>query len=380
MNQIDNLLKRISVLSKKYDEISSLSGEKFNIFNLLGVNSDEVIHSKILAMLLDPHGMHQKQDVFLKCFLEELNIKDFNTKNAAVKTEYYIGQIDESYESGGRIDIVINSNKQIIIENKIYASDQKNQLSRYRKSNPDAIIIYLTLDGRTADDNSLGDLDPEDIINISYKDFIIQWLGLCRKESVDFPTLRETITQYINVLRELTGQTRSEQMADEIVNVLSENEDNVSAAFDVASNIPALKERIIAEYFISDLKETAKKFSIDLDIDSYGCLSSYWGFSFKKSEWKYVCILFEFESSDLRNLIYGLSYLDKEKMPKELDDELRRMGKSTKTCPIVRSMDKYKDWDKDVFVMLKEGPDSDLLQTIEDKIMEMIKIIEKFKL
>ena len=103
-------------------------GEDFNIFEVMGMESDEVFtHSAILACLLDPNGSHGCGDVFLKLFLSSLLIFsdwNFSTKNAKTQVEYSIGPILKSREEGGRIDILLESDqKGIIIENKIYACD-----------------------------------------------------------------------------------------------------------------------------------------------------------------------------------------------------------------------------------------------------------------
>jgi cell division protein FtsA len=68
--------------------------------------------------------------------------------NVMRSVEKYTGIINEDYTSGGRLDIVItdNSNNRVIIENKIFAGDQKNQLLRYYNFDKRSIILYLTLD------------------------------------------------------------------------------------------------------------------------------------------------------------------------------------------------------------------------------------------
>ena len=54
-------------------------------------------------------------------------------ERAKVNMEYHIGAITD--KSGGRIDIVTKDRKAavILIENKIYAGDQDNQMTRYRE-------------------------------------------------------------------------------------------------------------------------------------------------------------------------------------------------------------------------------------------------------
>lgn len=97
--------------------------------------------------------------------------------------------------------------------------DQKNQIRRYKNSYPDAEIIYLTLTGRKSDIEDAKDMTSDEYICISYKDHILKWLGKCKKDTVDYPPppLRESVQQYIMLVKFLTGQGRNKQMTDEIL-------------------------------------------------------------------------------------------------------------------------------------------------------------------
>jgi hypothetical protein len=203
--KIEYFLDQISEINKRYNEIAKVTGENFNVFDVLDIGTQEQTHSNFIAMLLDPKGVHGNGNIFLKYFLETIgqreNLKDiseFPIENIEVQTEYSIGQIDKDQKHGGRIDIVVSDNKnKIYIENKIYAQDQKNQLTRYKNNYPDVKIIYLTLDGKVPSDESAKNMRKDEYICVSYKDHILEWLEKCKKESVDYPLLRETLQQYI---------------------------------------------------------------------------------------------------------------------------------------------------------------------------------------
>ena len=67
---IQNLLNQVNLISKHYDRISSLTGEKFNIFSIMSMEKNEVYtHSAIITELLNPYGNHGQTDVFLKEFI-----------------------------------------------------------------------------------------------------------------------------------------------------------------------------------------------------------------------------------------------------------------------------------------------------------------------
>lgn len=219
MDKIQTLLSQISLLSKKNNEILEIMGTRFNIFHILGVSHYENTHSTILAELLNPEGTHGLHNSFLKLFLDINQIEGFDSRNALVRTEVAVSEY-------GRIDILIeSSNWAVIIENKFYAKDQPEQLKRYNEyaigkyGVGNYMILYLTPDGRYASDDSGRGVDYR---CISYKKTIIEWLGQCVGIAVHRPLVRETINQYINYLKQLTGQDMSTIVQSEIINLLSD--------------------------------------------------------------------------------------------------------------------------------------------------------------
>jgi hypothetical protein len=94
---------------------------KPNLFNVLDNLSYEIRHSNFLAWILDPHGSHKQDDLFLKRFLNSI----YET------TE--VGEVFEIRREQDRIDILIRSQyRVIVIENKTFTTDSTNQLNRYR--------------------------------------------------------------------------------------------------------------------------------------------------------------------------------------------------------------------------------------------------------
>ena len=251
---IRNLLQQVYTIRRKYNEIAQLTGERFNIFKVLDVSTQEVrMHSALLGELLHPKGSHGCGDVFLNYFLEQQKRKyqvyyskldGFKSGIALVKVEHHIpGGISADKTEGGRIDIlVIAGNDQIIIENKIYAGDQNNQLIRYHNYDKAAPIFYLTLDGKSPSLTSCEDKpsgvclqEGVDFVCISYKEDIIEWLQSCLKETVNLPLLRETIQQYIYLIKSLTYQTINHKMKDEIIKAVMENDDYLESAFTISN-------------------------------------------------------------------------------------------------------------------------------------------------
>ena len=239
MDKIKKLLQQVSIIQRKYDEIAKITGENFNIFSIMRAESDEVrTHSRIIAEFLNPKGMHNQGSVFIKLFFDEIqslqDIKDnFDYENATVLVEEHVGTIDKDYSEGGFIDIVIkDSEHQVVIENKIYAGDQKGQLLRYKNNYPDCKLIYLTLNGKEPSEFSykIGnekDLKLEEIILISYLYNIKNWIEKCLEKTHSLPIIRETLVQYLHLIKKLTNQTTNNNMKAEIKELIKGNYDEI---------------------------------------------------------------------------------------------------------------------------------------------------------
>ncbi len=189
------LLKEADQLYKKYEVGRP---EPFNVFSALqnkGGDLGEIQHSRFLYALLDYKKPSDGTRENLKDFLQHVRIKNFELCDVKVEIE------------SDRIDIlIVNANKKAVaIENKINAGDQPEQLLRYYKklaAEGYSVIhlLYLTLDGRDPTSGSVGDLDYE---KISYED-LIPWLERCQKRAGDEPGLRESVAQYLRLIRRLT--------------------------------------------------------------------------------------------------------------------------------------------------------------------------------
>lgn len=256
--QLDNfkqLLSRSGAICKHHNDISRISGADFNVFKIVKVIEDEVRHSAFLAELLHPGGSHGQGDLFLRLFVKKFGIECFQCETATIEVEKRIGPVTET--SGGRIDIFIDdkNGNHIIIENKIYANDEENQLIRYynfRNHN----LFYLTLYGSDAKDRSITSLgngmkleSNKDYKLLSYKTDIVEWLELCQKEAVSMPLLREGIAHYINLIKFLTGESINKAMSQEIVNLISESPTNLANAKEISTNFSQAQSKIQWEFW-----------------------------------------------------------------------------------------------------------------------------------
>ena len=135
---------------QKQEELNKRKGlNDYNILSVVSKNTNELLHSKMLGSFLDINGKHYQGSLFLDLFLKQINIFDYDVNNSIIKLEK-----SGENQSDGRIDLYLTDGKKhIVIENKIDASDQSEQLKRYveiiYKENPDITpddlyVIYLS--------------------------------------------------------------------------------------------------------------------------------------------------------------------------------------------------------------------------------------------
>ncbi|MEQ9285403.1 MAG: PD-(D/E)XK nuclease family protein [Cyclobacteriaceae bacterium] len=222
------LLESTRLILSHQRKIEELRGEKFNVFSILRMESKEnATHSAFLGELLNPKGSHLQGDIFLRHFMNVIGLNEFDTSRAKLKLEKWIGKRDDEMKTGGRVDIFISSNKQIVsIENKINARDQNAQIERYCNYNElekEHHVYYLTLDGKVASQVGASNLKVGTAYHLlSYKEDIIHWLDLCLKEAADLPVLRESIKQYRSLIKKLT-YTMDKDSEQKLINAMLKN-------------------------------------------------------------------------------------------------------------------------------------------------------------
>jgi hypothetical protein len=258
---IENLFGEVSAEVLMSEKIRNSQDEEFNIFQITKIGEREVdLHSRFIAELLDPRGSHRMGDSFLVHFMKLLCDKieknhwlaeAKNFSSIRVDVERNVGSINDDITSGGSIDIFLSFGSiYLIIENKIYASDQNGQLRRYYNAFSDydskVAIVYLTLDGRAANEYSTKNNDfPGNTIEpvlLSYKEDIMTWLDYCIKEVEDRPMIRVVISQYINQIKILTNQTSKNQMENQIDKIILKDEQSVKAAWYISASMDRIKQ------------------------------------------------------------------------------------------------------------------------------------------
>lgn len=377
-----SLLDQVKAINVRYDKINELTGENFNVFKILKLESSEVrMHSAFIAELLNPNGSHGQKDAFLKLFVKDFCFKEsqIDTNNCKVEIEKHTGFITKDGTEGGRIDIIISdkSHNHIIIENKIYAGDQQNQLLRYHKYSPNAHLIYLTLYGNEPSVESKHELQSNiDYRCCSYTTDIFNWLENCRKEVTVLPIIRESITQYLNLIKQLTNQTINDTMKDELSNTILLN---LEASFTIADNLNNALSKLL-DKLEGELEEIANELDIETSFNiNKEFKKNYTGFWFWKKNWSNVNIGFQFHNYD-KNLMYGIQTKhDPVKTPISLNlrDKLSHLNNETvkpnNWWTISYMLDEpYSNWEK--FEVWRAIEDGSMKNVIKEKVESLLRL------
>ena len=268
MEKFDFLFKIRNIVNQ-YDEVKKETSDDYNLFSLLNRETDEVLtHSAIITDLLNPQGKHNLGNNPLKLFLEIFGDINFDVEDVQCFKELPIGKINKDLTKGGRIDIYIKNSKNevILIENKIFASEQKNQLLRYYNFSPQSTIVYLTLEGEESKEINL----QFEYKKISYKKDIINWIEQCIFLAENRPKLKESLSQYNHLLKKLTNQTTNNIMAKEVSDIIINN-------FVASSEIYKNYESAYNELYKRLLEELKNSF-----------LKSYSGYNIEITDYKKV--------------------------------------------------------------------------------------------
>ena len=213
---------------------------QYNILSEIESPYKEAFHSNMLASLL-------KEPQILQAFLEHLPenivIPSKDLIDATVDTEFVCP------ESQNRIDILIRLKfkpsgqtpplyKAIILENKIYAKDQPQQLDNYFAALKglgypvkDILLVYLTLEGNAPSPDSFCTAKKENasLTLMSYKKHIIGFLerSLTLDTVKQSSRLKNTIESYKELLVEYLFPSYDTSSKELVWNFVNELENQV---------------------------------------------------------------------------------------------------------------------------------------------------------
>lgn len=279
--------------------------DPFNIFSVLRSGHDEVnLHSRFLHALLDYRQPSDEHRENLEDFLRPIvSIDKLDPDDAIVEREK------------DNIDILIrdpSSMQAVVIENKIWAGDQSDQLRRYAKKLKGQgyapHLLYLTLDGHSPSEDSAGDLEYK---CISYKEDLSPWLKRCQKRAYDEPALRESVAQYLHLIEKLTGKDYSEVYMKELKELCLQG-NNLFLVHDLKEAMNEVRVSLLQELWqaircemdtIADLRDQFQEDTFEKKIEAFvnGQRNSmYQGLSYTVGD--NACLRVEVENS----IIFGV--------------------------------------------------------------------------
>jgi hypothetical protein len=178
--------------------------DPFNIFEALGAVTQEIRHSDFLAFLLNPRQSHGLGDVFTKRFLQKaLQVPGAPAGVSPIDLDVWDLDDMEMRREWQGIDVLLLDHAHrfaAIIENKIYAPEQKGQLCRYwttvSEHYPDWQIlgVFLTLEAKRPTD--------ERYVAVGYDTVrgLVESLAETRAASLG-PDVRALMLHYTQMLR-----------------------------------------------------------------------------------------------------------------------------------------------------------------------------------
>lgn len=286
-NEISNFLRVVSKKIGSLHEAKRLYGSQiapeFYIFDYL--RDDEMGLSRFIGNLLNPKGKHGQGDVFLKQFLiqtnqlllnanQELGLSN-NEDNVQtnqwdfVSTENCEVKLEEGIDNQRRIDISLrfSHGEMIGIENKPWASDQKNQLHDYadyihnKAGDKPWLLIYLC--NEKPSEESISEKKRRNLeesghlITMSY-DELISWLLTCISYA-KAPIVRTFIDELIKYIRKDINGEVDMSIAKEIEKIILKDEANFEAAMFVSKTLVDAKKDYLKDFHKKLEKATHKK-------------------------------------------------------------------------------------------------------------------------
>lgn len=355
-NKVENYkdyFEKIKLFKIEQDKQKQRGLNNYNILTSVLSKSDEVrLHSRMIFSFLNPNGTHYQSNLFLDKFLDIININNFtiNTKNCSVYKEYQ------------NIDLYItDGDKHIIIENKVYAKDQENQIKRYIEiiqeenhdsSIEDILVIYLSIDKKEPSTYSLGDLkiknnfiqkESENITlfkSIHYKNEILKWLIASQHEVQNITNLNEVFNQYIDVVKMINNQYKDKVMS--LSNYIKDNETIYKLAIEIQKSLPEARQKIVNDFFENVIIDLENELGKDWIVEIVNDLSTKEGFPFRlyKKEWiggekKNLIFGFEFDNNQFYEGSFGIvrqsNKIDVKNILKEFKDDIKNLNYKLKT-------------------------------------------------
>jgi hypothetical protein len=328
ISHISGFLRHITGHRKAFANAKSLYQDRlapdFTPFEF--IKCDELGLSKLLGWLFDSAGSHGQGGLFLWLFVEQVGVP-WSRQDCEVATT----RLEVSVQQAGRIDILIRSRRNAIaIENKPYAGDQQEQLSRYfqfldEQKLDGQCIVYLTPDGSAPSEYSMlkekAELRVENrqLLTLGYVDDIGTWLASCRTAC-----RADRVVVFLDQFEELLSKTfegvQDVTERNHLVNEILGSADYLASAMSVIQTKAKIRSALL-EKLHSDLQSgLAAGWKLDWSADFEKARS---GFNIDFGESCQTLFRIEFFQSNMMSANYGVQVRDPKAAPDEYIAKVR---------------------------------------------------------
>ena len=301
------LIDKAADIVEEYHSKREQVGLDYNVFTLMDIERRErETHEYMIYSILNYKNSLCKKE-FIKQFLCNMGIpQSFLRGQWDIEKEHYAGNY-------GIIDLFLHSNGQkkcVVVELKVDAGDQKNQIKRYEEyvlkcgyQDQDYRIIYLTLDGKQPSEQSCGEMkNTRRLLCKSYGEHLVNWLEscmeICQANSVD----AGFIQQYWILLKKLTREeSMDNDMENEIAGLIKNSQD-LKACLGIEQALPLIKGQILYD-FMDAIYHAMEKKDCEFLYVKYECAKKFYN---RNSDWPgIVCKITRFTSRN-KSIILGL--------------------------------------------------------------------------
>ena len=287
----DGLAPRLEMARDVDRELDRKLAHRFNVLSYL--RDDELGLSRIIADLLNPQARHGQGVLFLECLLNLLKgcfeVGGHFDDQSSVTVECERSIKDKHHlDISGRLDISVEIQAKycLVIENKLRASDQPNQVKNYldllkEEYEKRFLLIYLSPTGAGPSEKSIkkkelaewkghfaimpywhsrDESEQEDEFNqegtgqedefseFRIKSSLADWLGDCRK-NCEVERLRWFLSDAEQFCQQIGGQTMTtDSEKEQIKKFLFENPSNIKTAQAVHDAWPEVKQGICQKF------------------------------------------------------------------------------------------------------------------------------------
>jgi len=210
------------------------------------------------------------------------------------------------------------------------------------------------------------------------KSLVNSWIDLTRASVV-----RSVLELFKRAIENEIGGGISMSEEESVIETIGQNPDSIKAAFVIAGSLSKYKNISVKKYMVILEKVARERGFTFMKNDDLNMI--YRGFSFTRPSWKFLKIIFEFQSRNMNELIYGIGSNPEGKDHKnysEIQDFIKvqtvKMQHNSNWLCYQYSDNDYRNWNNsNIYLDMYRNEEADLVKYIFQKIEELESITQK---